>query len=50
MFRKQVWCWKSFLIILKANGQFWIFENRANASQNSFWFGNVLRKFGCEPT
>jgi hypothetical protein len=44
-----VWLEK-FLIISKANGQFWAFENRANASQNWFWFGNVLIKFGYEPT
>jgi hypothetical protein len=50
LFRKQVWCWKGFLNILQSNSANWLFENWASASQNCFWLGKVLEKFGDEPT
>jgi hypothetical protein len=36
LFRKQVWCWKSLLIILQRNRQFGYLENEQMLPKISF--------------
>jgi hypothetical protein len=50
LFIKQVWCWKSILIILQSNRQFGYLKIELMLPQNCFWFGIALRKSSYEPT